>query len=140
MGPPDWVHPSGGGGSNRHTDFEWTGWYGKDGSFTVDLGKRASIKKVTLGCLTNSGMGVHTPSEIRLLVSDDNKTFRQVASAKHSLEEIFKIRTAIEDEVFDLNTRGRYLKVEFTNPGKCPVGDFKEGQEVWKYFDEIIVE
>ena len=136
----DYVLTNGLRGSDRHTDFEWAGWYGKDGSFTVDLGKRTSIKKVTLGCLTNSGMGVHTPSEIRLSVSDDNKTFRQVASAKHSLEEIFKIRTAIEDEVFDLSTRGRYLKVEFTNPGKCPVGDFKEGQDVWIYFDEIIVE
>lgn len=136
----DYVLTNGLRGSDRHTDFEWTGWYGKDGSFTVDLGKRTSIKKVTLGCLTNSGMGVHTPSEIRLSVSDDNKTFRQVASAKHSLEEIFKVRTAIEDEVFDLSTRGRYLKVEFTNPGKCPVGDFKEGQDVWIYFDEIIVE
>ena len=136
----DYVLTNGLRGSDRHSDFEWAGWYGKDGSFVIDLGRRTSIKKVTVGCINNSSMGVHIPSELKLSVSDDNKSFKTVGTKTNTHEEVFRTRTAIEDAVFDINTKGRYLKVEFTNPGKCPVGDFKEGQDVWIYFDEVIVE
>ena len=128
-------------GSDRHSDFEWAGWYAKDGSFVLDLGKRTSIKRIVLGCINNSSMGVHIPAEIKLSVSSDNKTFKPLATKAYSHEEVFRTRTAIEDAVFDgLSASARYVKVEFANPGKCPEGDFKEGQDTWVYFDEIIVE
>ena len=137
----DYVLTNGLRGSDRHSDFEWAGWYAKDGSFTIDLGKRTSVKRIVLGCINNSSMGVHIPSELSVSVSADGKTFRTVATKSYSHEEVFRTRTAIEDAVFDgLSTSARYVKVEFTNPGKCPKGDFKEGQDTWVYFDEVIVE
>ncbi len=137
----DYVITNGLRGSDRHSDFEWAGWYAKDGSFVIDLGKRTSIKHIVLGCINNSSMGVHIPNEISISVSNDNKTFKQVASKSYTHDEVFRTRTAIEDAVFDnLSANGRYVKVAFTNPGKCPKGDFKEGQDTWIYFDEIIVE
>lgn len=137
----DYVLTNGLRGSDRHSDFEWAGWYAKDGSFVIDLGKRTSIKRIVLGCINNSSMGVHIPAEIAISVSNDNKSFKQVAAKSFTHDEVFRTRTAIEDATFDnLATSGRYVKVEFTNPGKCPKGDFKEGQDTWVYFDEIIVE
>ena len=137
----DYVLTNGLRGSDRHSDFEWAGWYAKDGSFVIDLGKRTSIKRIVLGCINNSSMGVHIPAEIAISVSNDNKSFKQVAAKSYTHDEVFRTRTAIEDTEFDnLATSGRYVKVEFTNPGKCPKGDFKEGQDTWVYFDEIIVE
>lgn len=127
-------------GSDRHSDFEWAGWYAQDASFTVDLGKRMDVSSVTLGNVTNSAMGVHQPAVVRLSVSDDNKTFRTVKELTISTEEVFRHRWAIEDILLNgFKAKARYLKIDATNPGKCPVGDVREGQDVWMYFDEIIV-
>ena len=127
-------------GSNRHSDFEWAGWYAQNATFTVDLGKRMDVSSVTLGNITNSAMGVHQPTLVRLSVSDDNKTFRTVKELTIPVEEVFRHRWAIEDMVFDgFKTKARYLKIDATNPGKCPAGDIRDGQDVWMYFDEIIV-
>lgn len=127
-------------GSDRHSDFEWAGWYAQDASFTVDLGKRMDVSSVTLGNVTNSAMGVHQPAVVRLSVSDDNKTFRTVKELTIPTEEVFRHRWAIEDILLDgFKVKARYLKIDATNPGKCPVGDVREGQDVWMYFDEIIV-
>ena len=127
-------------GSDRHSDFEWAGWYAQDASFTVDLGKRMDVSSVTLGNVTNSAMGVHQPAVVRLSVSDDNKTFRTVKELTSPTEEGFRHRWAIEDILLDgFKVKARYLKIDAKNPGKCPAGDVREGQDVWMYFDEIIV-
>ena len=128
-------------GSDKHSDFEWAGWYNVDASFVVDLGKVEDIRKVTLGCITNYGMGVHIPALIKVSVSDDNKAFTCIAKKGHTPAEIFKEGTSIADEVFDgLSVRGRYVKMEMTNPGVCPEDHVRPGQNIWMYFDELMVE
>ena len=127
-------------GSLRHTDFEWAGWYDEDASFVLDMGKRTPVKEVRIGCITNSGMAVHKPSLIRLSVSNNKKTFVPVREITFSQEDIFKNRTAVEDAVFSgLDLNARYLKLEMENPGLCPIGDIREDQKIWMYFDELIV-
>lgn len=127
-------------GSLRHTDFEWAGWYDEDASFILDMGKRTPVKEVRIGCITNSGMAVHKPSLIRLSVSNNKKTFVPVREITFSQEDIFKNRTAVEDAVFSgLDLNARYLKLEMENPGLCPIGDIREDQKIWMYFDELIV-
>lgn len=127
-------------GSLRHTDFEWVGWYDEDASFVLDMGKRTPVKEVRIGCITNSGMAVHKPSLIRLSVSNNKKTFVPVREITFSQEDIFKNRTAVEDAVFSgLDLNARYLKLEMENPGLCPIGDIREDQKIWMYFDELIV-
>ena len=60
---------------------------------------------------------------------------------RYSREEIFENRMAIEDARFDnLGVKARYLKFELVNPGLCPAGDVREGQKVWMYFDEVMVQ
>lgn len=127
-------------GSLRHTDFEWAGWYDEDASFVLDMGKRTPVKEVRIGCITNSGMAVHKPSLIRLSVSNNKKTFVPVGEITFFQEDIFKNRTAVEDAVFSgLDLNARYLKLEMENPGLCPIGDIREDQKIWMYFDELIV-
>mgnify|MGYP003277202302 FL=1 len=128
-------------GSLRHTDFEWAGWYDQDASFVLDLGKKTSVSKVRLGCITNSGMAVHKPVSIRLSVSNNGKKFVPAGEIVYAPEDIFRNRTAVEDAVFEgLDVNTRYLKLEMKNPGVCPAGDVREGQKVWMYFDELMVE
>ena len=46
----------------------------------------------------------------------------------------------MEDAVFSgLDLHARYLKLEMENPGLCPIGDIREDQKIWMYFDELIV-
>lgn len=48
-------------GSNKQSDFEWCGWYDEDATFTIDLGKTEAINEITIGCITNYGMGAPYP-------------------------------------------------------------------------------
>lgn len=127
-------------GSDKQSDFEWCGWYDTDAGFTVDLGKETDIQQITLGCITNYGMGAHIPAKITVSVSNDNKTFTPVAERSFTPEQIFREGIRIEDQLFDnLKTSGRYLKVDLKNPGKCPEDHTRPGQGTWVYIDEIIV-
>lgn len=128
-------------GSDKHSDFEWCGWYGKDTSFVIDLQKAEQIRQVTVGCITNYGMGVHIPKSIRLSLSDDGETFTQISEQTFTPKQIFHEGIQIEDKtVGELNATGRFLKVELENPGKCPEDHIRPGQDTWVYIDEIIIE
>ncbi len=128
-------------GSEKHSDFEWAGWYAQDASFVVDLGKEQIISRITLGCITNYGMAVHIPATIKVFISDDNLRFTKVAEKYHPSDEIFKEGTYITDEIFDhLSVKGRYIKMDMKNPGTCPKDHIRPGQNIWMYFDELIIE
>jgi hexosaminidase len=127
-------------GSERHSDFEWARWYNEDAAFVIDLGATQNISSVQIGTVSNFGMGVHRPAVLRLLVSDDNKTFKAIAELSEKPESIFERGTQIKDLDFgQLNATARYLKIEAQNPGLCPKGHLREGQGVWMCFDELMV-
>lgn len=128
-------------GSDKQSDSEWCGWYGQDAEFVVDLWDQEKIHTVELGTISDYGMGVHLPERLLLSVSDDGVNFKEVARKENGKDEIFArgIHTG-KISFTDLNLEGRYLKVAFTNPGKCPEGHVRQGQPTWVYFDEIVVE
>ena len=84
-------------GSDKQSDFEWCGWYDRDASFTIDLGKEENIGQITIGCITNYGMGAHIPAKITLSVSNDNRTYTRIAERSFTPEEIFREGIRIED-------------------------------------------
>lgn len=128
-------------GSNKQSDFEWCGWYDEDATFTIDLGKTETMNEITIGCITNYGMGAHIPGRITLSVSDDNQTYTQVAERSFTPEEIFREGIRIEDKTFDnLKATGRYLRAALKNPGKCPDDHTRPGQGTWMYIDEVTVQ
>lgn len=128
-------------GSDKHSDFEWCGWHGKDASFTIDLQKEDTIHTVTLGCITNYGMAVHLPRQITLSVSKDDITYSPVARQSFTPKEIFREGIRIEDKTFErLNSLARYLKVDIQNPGICPADHTRPGQDTWVYLDEVIIQ
>ncbi len=128
-------------GSDKYSDFGWCGWYGIDGSFEVDLGSAQPISSITLGSIIDENMAVGLPRAMELSVSIDGKKFTPIASRKLSEEECFEETIAVRNFVFDgLATQARYVKVEFENPGKIPIGRTRVGQLTYVYFDEIIIE
>jgi hexosaminidase len=128
-------------GSDRHTDGEWCGWYAQDGSFVADLGERQKITRVSLGSLNNFGMGVHPPRYVKLYLSDNGQSYHQVATIQRTQAQNFAEGTQAVDIHLDVHPqKGRFLKVEFGNPGKCPTNHVRAQQDTWVYFDELIVE
>ncbi|MEG1521461.1 MAG: glycoside hydrolase family 20 protein [Bacteroidales bacterium] len=128
-------------GSDKHSDFEWCGWYDTDFSFVVDLGTAQTINEVKLGSVTNHGMAVHIPASIELLASDDNQSFSRIGAKKYNQNDIFAEGIYVSDHHFmDLNAKARYIKIVAKNPGVCPQTHVRPNQKIWVYFDEIIIE
>lgn len=127
-------------GSDKHSDFEWCGWYDQNTEFTLDLEEAVTVNKIELGHVVNYGMGVHYPKSIKLYVSDDNKNFKFVKELKYSEKEIYAFGIYTDKLVFDnLSINGRFVKFEIESPGKAPDYHARTGQGVWIYFDEIEV-
>lgn len=129
-------------GSLRYTDFEWCSWVQNDSiSFTVDLQKEENLHTFALGCITNYGMAAHKPALIKVSVSDDNLSYREVGQMRFTPEEIFREGTYADDCSLDMgNVRGRYVRVIACGAGVCPQHHVRLGQEARMYFDEVIIE
>ena len=129
-------------GSLKQTDFEWCSWGSSDRiSFTVDLLQKEKMNTLTIGCITNYGMGVHKPKSIRVAVSDDNATYRDINELEYTPEEIFREGTFIEDLSIDMRgTVARYVRVTTEGAGECPANHVRPGQESRVCFDELIIE
>ncbi len=129
-------------GSLKYTDFEWCCWEKSDHiSFTIDLLQTDKLNTFTIGSITNYGMAVHKPKSIRIAVSDDNETYREIAGLHFTAEEIFREGTFIEDLSADLKgTEARYVRVTAEGAGACPADHVRPGQEARVYFDEIMIE
>ncbi len=128
-------------GSRKHSDFEWCGWHNSDAWFVVDLQKEQKLHFLSLGTVTNYGMGVHQPREISVFVSTDGKKYELAAQKSFSDSEIFREGVFTEDQTLPLNgVSARYIRVEAKNPGACPPSHLRAGLLTWIYFDEIMVE
>lgn len=129
-------------GSLRESDFEWATWIsGQDAEIVLDLGKETPLENITVGCLTNYGMGVHKPSVITVETSADGKDFSQAGTRTFSHEEIFREGNFTEDITFPVDgISARYIKVKATGAGNCPADHVRPGQAAKFCFDEIMAE
>lgn len=129
-------------GSLRQSDFEWCTWWEHNNVFTLDLQKLENINKISLGCLTNYGMGVHKPRCIRIEISDNGREYMLAGNKKFSDSEIFKEGNFVENIDFDLkNVETRYVKISIEAAGTIPSHHFMRPGQVSKfYIDEIIIE
>lgn len=128
-------------GSLRQTDFEWfTGEMSKPLTFTVDLLKTEKFDECAVGCITNYGMGVHKPRTLKVEVSDDNRSFRQIGLLTYTDEVIFKEGNYMEDlKIQAPGTQARYVRFTLEMPGNCPADHVRPGQVSRVYIDEVII-
>ena len=120
-------------GTKNFTDGHWQAWLGKDMEAVVDLGEDTSIQEVILGTLENQGPGIYFPTEVRVSVSNDGKTYKEVgvekrAFAKNPSFDLKEFKISFDEQSV------RYVKVFAKSLGKLP----KEG-DVWLFVDEIII-
>ncbi|MEG2946037.1 MAG: family 20 glycosylhydrolase [Bacteroidales bacterium] len=127
-------------GTDKHTDFEWCGWYGQDVHFTIDLGKETEVSKVELGQVLNYGVGVHLPQKVIMTITNENDVPVMTREKKYTMAEIYEAAIDRRQLVFDnLQTKGHYVHVQLQSPGKTPLFHHRSGQDTWIYVDEIMV-
>lgn len=128
-------------GSDKHTDFEWVGWFGNDAEFTIDLGEEQKISGVKLGTIANSDFLVAMPSDVSIYGSLDGQNFELISTVETPEGLVYARKPLHYDINFgDLNAKARYLKFIAKNPGNIPEGLPRWGTPSWIYFDEVMIE
>ena len=125
-------------GRGAYNSGRWLGFCGYPMDAVVDLEEAAELAHVRLHALVNKGAWIYNPSAVKVLVSDDGATFREVAHKD------FPISTwADKDGIFAFEVEfepvaARY--VEVVVPGfDLPEDHSGFGHPAWIFVDEIEV-
>lgn len=130
-------------GSWRFSDFEWCSWERSDSvGLTIDLQRSEPVRRVTVGCITNYGMGAHKPQQLEVWLSDNNRDYRPVSAKTFTFDEIFQEGIRQEDVTLEVKDgeKARYVRVILRGAGACPPNHVRPGQEARLNVDEVIVE
>ena len=123
------------GGSNYRSG-RWLGWYGKNLDATIDLQDVTEISSVRFNLHINMKDWIFNAKSVKVLVSNDGKNFKEVASRDFDLLPadynscIYPVEIAFEP----VNTRFVEVIVE---PYDCPEGHSGYGYPAWIFIDEI---
>ncbi|TPG36167.1 family 20 glycosylhydrolase [Flavobacterium pectinovorum] len=120
-------------GSKNFHDGQWQAWIVNDMELVIDLEKLENIEHVSVGTLESQGAGVNFPVEVKVLVSTDGITYKQVGK----LSRPYAVNPIPELKDFKINFQKqnvRYIKVIAVNLKKSP-----KGESSWLFVDEILV-
>jgi len=120
-------------GSKNFHDGQWQAWLVNDMELVVDLEKQESIQEVTIGALESQGAGVNFPTQIKVLVSNDGLTYKEVG--KITRPYAANVSSELKDFKISFEKRNaRFVKVIAYNLKKSP-----KGESSWLFVDEILV-
>lgn len=120
-------------GSKNFHDGQWQAWLVNDMELVIDLEKQESVEQVTVGTLESQGSGVNFPTKIKILISNDGLTYKEVGKitrpyAPNVSSELKDFKISFEKQ------DARYVKVIAGNLKKSP-----KGESSWLFVDEILV-
>ncbi len=119
---------------------DWQGYEDQNFDAVVDLGKIQNVSKVGLGCLMDIGSWIWFPTQIEFSVSTDGINFEKSQIVMIETPPMEGYKLTIQDFKADVNSGIRYLKIHASNMGKIPKGYPGEGEDMWLFIDEIIIE
>ncbi len=123
-------------GSPEYFGFQWLGWSGKDMQAVIHLDKEEIVHSVQVGYLDRKESWIHPPSAIRIFVSLDNQTFKEIAVLNTNDIADQPRKIVLNFEPIQTN----YIKVIAEHAGKIPNGFPGAGEKAWLFIDEIGVE
>ncbi|HCY00043.1 MAG TPA: alpha-mannosidase, partial [Bacteroidales bacterium] len=117
----------------------WQGYQATDFEAVVDLGKNQPINHLAAGFVQDIRSWIWMPKDVTFYISNDGKTFKQVAKVKSTTphDDYENTQTDLKANV---KTAGRYVKVVATNYGKIPSWHLGSGGNAFIFIDEIIIE
>ena len=125
-------------GRGAYNSGRWLGFSGYPMDAVIDLEQPAEMRNVCFHALTNKGAWIYNPSNIKVLVSDDGETFREVAqkdipiSTWTDRDGIFAYEVELEP------VTAHYVEVVVTGHD-LPEDHNGYGNPAWIFIDEIEV-
>ncbi|WP_299398793.1 glycoside hydrolase family 20 protein [uncultured Gelidibacter sp.] len=120
-------------GTKNFQDGHWQAWLAKGMEAVVDLGEEMPIHEVILGTLENQGPGIYFPTAVKVYVSNDGKTYKEVGVEKRPFAKNPSFDLKDFKITFDEQSV-RYVKVVAESMKTLPTGG-----DVWLFVDEIVI-
>ena len=116
----------------------WLGFEGHDMTAILDLGQTRIVHDVSIGCLLRQESWIFAPLRVRVALSLDGTTWKEVFDESHQLKQTDDVLA--KDIAAHLTPENaRYIRVIAANPGKCPPWHVGAGGKAWIFIDEIVV-
>ena len=123
------------GSNSRYGDKEWLGFWGKDITIKIDLGKPTKISSVSTRFYNANGQWLYVPKEIgfSFINDEDGRTLNRIAQISETDATVVPFTLEIEE----LTTQ--YIEIVIPNYGTIPEGLQGAGNKAWTFLDEIVV-
>ena len=118
----------------------WHGFYAKDLVATIDLGETTPVRKISLGCLQNTGDWIFLPEAVKLEISVDGVNFKEVGQEIMPLDKVKDSKAIYNFTTSFVPQQAKYVRVTAKILPELPKGHSGEGKPAWLFADEIIVE
>ncbi|WP_316633353.1 glycoside hydrolase family 20 protein [uncultured Flavobacterium sp.] len=118
-------------GSKNFHDGQWQAWLSNDMELVIDLENQQSLEQVNIGTLESQGAGIYFPTQVKVLVSNDDLNYTEVGKINRPYA--VNPNSELKDFKISFGKRNvRFVKVIAANLKKSPTGG-----GTWLFVDEI---
>ncbi|GAB3754171.1 glycoside hydrolase family 20 protein [Spirosoma pomorum] len=122
-------------GTSRYNTGEWIGFQGDDAEVVIDLQKTQPISQIGTHILNYHWQRMWAPTALRLAVSEDGKTYRDVFTQTQ-----FPMNGINSVDARFAPVNARYVRMQATNKGIIPAGEYGAGGKAWLLLDEFRID
>ena len=126
-------------GGNNYKNGDWAGWHRKPFEAVIDMGGECSYSIVSLCALIEKGDFIFNPLNLCVALSDDGKTYTEVAKAEYPVEGQSDANGVKEYSVSFPETTARFVKVFAKTLEALPQWHPGAGYGGFLFIDEIMV-
>ena len=126
-------------GGNNYKNGDWAGWHRKPFEAVIDMGGECSYSIVSLCALIEKGDFIFNPLNLCVALSEDGKTYTEVAKAEYPVEGQSDANGVKEYSVSFPETTARFVKVFAKTLEALPQWHPGAGYGGFLFIDEIMV-
>ena len=123
-------------GTSNYRSGRWLGWFGETLDATIDMQNATEISNVKFNCNINMTDWIFNPKSIKVLVSDDGVSFKELFSEEYALLNPDFKNSILPIDITFPSVKARYLEL-IVEPHDCPEGHSGFGYPAWIFIDEI---
>lgn len=126
-------------GRSSYGSGEWLGFNKKAMTAVVDLDEPTEISSVGIGTFVSPGSWIFNARQFTVLVSDDNKTFKQVADESYPALNKDQSEKVIDLALTFPTVKARYVKLVVKTEQSIPAWHAGKGSPAFVFVDEISI-
>ncbi|WP_321333606.1 family 20 glycosylhydrolase [uncultured Bacteroides sp.] len=127
-------------GNDSYASGRWLGFIDGNPALTVDMGKPQTMSHVSTEAIVDMDAWIMGVTGISVAVSDDNITFREVATKQFPADTDVTKKDIGHYDVSFSPVEARYVKVTIKGSPALPKGHDGEGKTPYLFIDEVTVE